>query len=107
MSTGQGQNGFQLSKVDQQIANSSQQVLGWQQQLRAAMFDAVNEADVKEIVQKQVERAKQGNESAARFLLQHVLGTQTPITVNQTTVITDVETAAKLTRGERRLPKQD
>ena len=46
----------------------------WMQKLRAAMFDAVKEAEIKEICEGLVKRAKEGDAQATRMLFEYVLG---------------------------------
>jgi hypothetical protein len=85
-----------LSSADESI-NS---VVAMQNDLRAAMFNGITEADVKEIVAKQVERAKKGDAASLKFVFEQVIGTKTPISIKQTNVITDVATAARIAKGE-------
>lgn len=72
--------------------------MSWQAQLRAVVANSISEEDVRDIILKQVEKAKAGNESAAKFVLNQVLGTNTPVTIRQTNIVTDPETAARLAR---------
>lgn len=52
----------------------------WQYKLRAAAFDGITEADVTEIVQGAVRRAKEGDAKAIDFVMK-MLGTDRPIKV--------------------------
>jgi Zn-dependent metalloprotease len=97
MSTGK-QGTLKLVDVESQIAVTAKDTMNWQAQLRAAVANSISEEDVVAIIQKQVEKAKAGNEAAAKFVLNHVLGTNTPINIRQTNIITDPETAARLAR---------
>lgn len=68
----------------------------WQATLRAAMVNAIDENDMKEIVEQQVKKAKAGDERALKFVLDMV-GAKTPITITNNLVV-DAETAARLQR---------
>jgi hypothetical protein len=68
-----------------------------QSQLRNAIFDAVSETDVAEIVKRQVEKAKQGDQKSIDFVMKYALGFGQAINVKQVNVI-DPETAARLSR---------
>lgn len=46
----------------------------WVQKMRSAAQAAITEQDIREIVAKQVERAKQGDEKAMKFVFDQVLG---------------------------------
>ncbi len=89
---------FNLADVDNQIATTTKDTMSWQAQLRAAVANSISEEDVVAIIQKQVEKAKAGNEAAAKFVLNQVLGANTPVTIRQTNIVTDPATAAKLAR---------
>ena len=97
MSTGK-QGALKLADVDNQIAMTTKDTMSWQAQLRAAVANSISEEDVVAIIQKQVEKAKAGNEAAAKFVLNQVLGASTPVTIRQTNIVTDPVTAAKLAR---------
>lgn len=53
-------------------------------------------------MQKQVEKAKAGDEAALKFVFGHVLGGNRNVTINNTQVITDVATAAKIHASKTR-----
>jgi hypothetical protein len=60
----------------------------WMARLRAALFEAVSEDDVREIAEKLVERAKEGDLQATRLLFGYILGgsgvkVQNAVIVNQ------------------------
>lgn len=69
-----------------------------QAELRMAMFDAISSEDVRAIVAKQIEKAKAGDDAAAKFVLAQVLGNNTPVKITQNNVITDVATAARIAK---------
>lgn len=46
----------------------------WMTAMRKAAVECITEADVKEIVQGQVKRAKEGDRNAIRFVFEQVLG---------------------------------
>lgn len=46
----------------------------WMAKMRQAMADLVKEDDIKEIVQKQIERAKAGDQNAIKFVFGQLLG---------------------------------
>jgi len=89
---------LKLAEVDRQLAETTNDTLNWQAGLRAAMVNSITAEDVKEIMAKQVERAKAGDQAAIKFIMTQALGVGTPIIVKQTNLITDVETAAKIAR---------
>lgn len=92
---------LKLAELDnQKLVETTRGIVAWQAELRAAMFNSIGADDVQQIVAKQVEMAKAGKESAAKFILTHVLGTQNPIKIHQTNVITDVEGAARIAKRE-------
>ncbi|MEO1527594.1 MAG: hypothetical protein AAFX06_19365 [Planctomycetota bacterium] len=96
-----GNRGLRLSEVDETVQTEAD-ITSWQAGLRAAMYDAITEEDVSSIVKRQVEKAKEGDAKAIEFVFGQVLGTKRAVTINQTTnqVVTDVETAARIARGE-------
>lgn len=76
--------------------------LAMQGLLRQAIFDAIKEEDVAEIVKKQVEKAKGGDDKALHFVMKYVLGFGQNVTLQQINVM-DVETAARVAkRGKTR-----
>lgn len=68
---------FSLTKAEVDPADSAMTVASWQAKLREAIFNAVTEADVAEIVKKQIDLAKQGDKSAIKFVMDYVLGAGT------------------------------
>ena len=88
---------FKLADVDRTLA-TERDIAGWQDDLRAACYESISEADVREIVAKQVEKAKEGDRGAIQFVMGQLLGGNRPITMQQTNVITDVETAARIAK---------
>lgn len=86
-----------IQKVENQI-DQHNGTLAMQGQLRQAIFDAITEQDVAEIVKKQVEKAKQGDDKSLQFVMRYVLGFGQPITLQQINVM-DVETAARVAKG--------
>ena len=95
------ENTLKLADVQSQLAATTHDTLQWQAQMRAVVANAIGEIDVRQIVQKQVEKAKAGDANAAKFIMNTVLGLATPVKVSQTNVITDVATAAKIARENR------
>lgn len=89
---------IKLSQVEEQV-NKHKATMAMQGQLRQAIFDAISEQDVTEIVRKQVEKAKAGDEKSLQFVMKYVLGFGQPVTLQQINVM-DVETAAKLAKGK-------
>jgi hypothetical protein len=92
-----------LVNIDQQLhadelANTHSDIASWQASLQAACFSSISEADVREIVAKQVEKAKEGDANALKFVFSQVIGNQRPVKINQTLVISDVETAARMAK---------
>lgn len=85
-----------IQKVKNQI-DQHNGTLAMQGQLRQAIFDAIAEQDVAEIVKKQVEKAKQGDDKSLQFVMKYVLGFGQPITLQQINVM-DVETAARVAK---------
>lgn len=49
-------------------------VPAWMAEMRAAMFDAVTPADIRAIMQKQVEKAKSGDPAATKLVLEYITG---------------------------------
>lgn len=50
----------------------------WAQRLRQAAFNGVTEQDMAAIVKAQVEKAKAGDERAAKFVLEYLVGIGAP-----------------------------
>ena len=98
MSKGSG--ALRLADVNQQLAKTEttqQDILSWQTQLQAAMFSSITEKDIEEIVAKQLIKAKEGDASALKFVMS-MIGTNRPVSIKQTLVVTDVETAARMAK---------
>lgn len=92
-------NGLKLAEVDQRLASTTQDTIKWQAQMRAVMLNSISPEDIQAIVATQVKRAKDGDQAAIKFVMQQVLGANTPVTIRQTNVITDVASAARLVKG--------
>ena len=56
------------------VASPASAVKDWQMDLRQAMFDAVTDGDVREIVQGLIKRAKEGDIGATKLLLTYLVG---------------------------------
>lgn len=56
------------------VGESESDVTSLSSQLRAAVYDGISQADVADIVKKQVEKAKSGDSQAIRFLFEFVIG---------------------------------
>ena len=56
------------------LAAQSNPVVDWMNGLRAAMFDAIGEQDIKDIVKGIVERTKKGDPAATKMVFEYVLG---------------------------------
>lgn len=68
----------------------------WQNQLRASIINSISEQDLQEITRAQVEKAKAGDERALKVVLD-MIGAKNPVTINQTLIV-DPEAAARFTR---------
>jgi ribosomal protein L9 len=79
-----------IQKVESQIDQHSV-TLAMQGQLRQAIFDAITEQDVADIVKKQVDY------KSLQFVMKYVLGFGQPVTLQQINVL-DVETAARVAK---------
>lgn len=75
-----------IQNVESQI-DEQNGTLAMQGQLRQAIFDAISVQDVTEIVKKQVEKAKAGDEKSLQFVMKYVLGYGQPISVQQINVV--------------------
>ena len=91
-------NNSTLAKINEKLQEAQSDIISMQAELRMAMFDAISAEDVRAIVAKQIEKAKGGDESAAKFVLSQVLGNNTPVKITQNNMITDVATAARLSK---------
>lgn len=79
-------------------------VVGWQAKLRQAIFNAVTENDVREIVQAQVAAAKKGDKQAIKFVMEYVLASKQPVTfVQQNHYGVEEAARAEARRNGRRL----
>jgi hypothetical protein len=83
-----------IQNVESQI-DEQNGTLAMQGQLRQAIFDAISVQDVTEIVKKQVEKAKSGDEKSLQFVMKYVLGYGQPISVQQINVVSQ-KAAAKI-----------
>ena len=93
---------LKLADVEQSVSvDNESTIVDWQSGLRMAAFDAITEDDVKQIVANQVKKAKEGDPNAIKFVMGTVLGSNKPVTIKQTQIITDVATAARIARGEK------
>jgi len=97
----QQQNTLKLSDVSQTL-ESMKTISDWQTQLRMACYDAIQEEDVRTIVANQVQKAKEGDPNAIKFVMGQLLGGSSPVTINQVQVVTDVENAARLVSAKIR-----
>ena len=93
---GKQQNTLRLADADAQLMATTSDTFNWQAHMRSVVANSISEQDVQAIIAKQVEKAKAGSESAAKFVLTQVLGTTTPVRITQTNIVTDPETAARL-----------
>src|SRR5690349_8466779 len=59
---------------DGAITMSGEVLPPWVAKMREAAMNSITEADIKEIVQAQVKRAKEGNAAALKFVFEQVLG---------------------------------
>lgn len=66
----------------------------WQAELRAAMVNSISPEDMKDIMAKQLAKAKDGDKDALDFVMT-VVGSNQPVTINNTLVV-DTATAANL-----------
>lgn len=85
-----------LSEIqNQQLAEEQT----YQAKLRAAAVGSVCEADVTDVVQGIVKRAKEGDKIAIDQLFNQILGTHSrPTHVTNNLVVEDVETAARIAK---------
>lgn len=86
---------LKIADVNKSLADE-QDIQSWQRSLRSACFDAISADDVRDIVTRQVKKAKEGDANAIKFVMGHLLGGSQPVKIQQTNVITDVETAARI-----------
>lgn len=83
-----------IQNVESQI-DEQNGTLSMQGTLRQAIFDAISVQDVTEIVKRQVEKAKAGDEKSLQFVMKYVLGFGQPISVQQINVVSQ-KAAAKI-----------
>jgi hypothetical protein len=88
--------GTGLSKQAQKLSATQADLLQWQSDLRAACINSISEDDMKQIVVSQVGKAKKGDASALKFVME-LIGTKQPVTINNTLVV-DAETAGRLAK---------
>lgn len=81
-------NGITAGSINNGIAK-------WQDSMRAVVFDGVNAADIKQIVQRLVDNAKAGDERAIKMVFDYILGGVGPQMVSQTLVLNGPPTDAK------------
>jgi hypothetical protein len=62
---------FSIARIEQ---TRGSEMAACVEKLRAAMMGAVSEQDVIEIVKRQVQRAKEGDPHALKFVMEYVLG---------------------------------
>lgn len=74
-------------------------MLANQATLRAAIFDSISCEDVRQIVAKQIAKAKEGDEKSLQFVMRYVLGFGQDVNLQQFLVM-DTETAARLAKGK-------
>lgn len=86
--------------VQASLSRSQADLVTWQQTLRGALVNSITVDDIQQIVAKQLEKAKKGDESAAKFIIAQIVNGGPPINMTQTNIITDPKTAAKIARGE-------
>jgi hypothetical protein len=92
----QSQKPITVAQVEDSVSAHGANI-AMQQRLRQAIFDSISESDVAAIVQKQVEKAKLGDENSLQFVMKYVLGFGQPINYQQTNLlVTDVATAARI-----------
>jgi membrane protease subunit (stomatin/prohibitin family) len=72
-------------------------IASWQTSLQAAAVNSITAEDVQQIVARQLERAKEGDQNAVRFVMGTLLGSQRPIVVKNTLQVTP-EVGARLAR---------
>lgn len=92
---------LRLAEVDDTTSRLAD-ITDWQTSLQMACYDAIDENDVKEIVQNQVKKAKEGDPNAIKFVMGHLLGGNRNVQINNTNVITDVEGAARIANTNRK-----
>lgn len=91
-----------VDRLDKQIASVStihSDVTSYQASLQSACFNSITPHEMSQIVEKQKKKALEGDVAAAKFMM-NLVGMSRPVKiVNQTNILTDVEGAARITRG--------
>lgn len=64
-------------KPGTELANQND-VPAWMAKMRAAMFNAVKESDITEIMAGVVERAKKGDAQAVKIVMEYIVGANKP-----------------------------
>lgn len=92
---------LKLSEADEQM-NRLSEIQSMQNRLLGAAYNAIGESDIQEIVRSRVEAAKSGDKTAIDFVFKYLLGRDGG-TINlhkhETTIVGDVETAARLAKS--------
>lgn len=86
-----------LTEARERTPSPTEGIGQWAEKLRAAAFDAVGETDIKEILAKQVEKAKAGDAAAAKFVLQYLTGAAAPVVSEKR-----IETIKIVDRGSKK-----
>lgn len=93
------QKGLSVSQVSESLEATHADLVAYQSTLRAAAFNSISEDDVREMMETQVKKAKQGDSKAVSFVFSQILGAKQSVSFNQTNIVTtDVETAAKIAK---------
>lgn len=82
------------SKANVPAKVNSSAVVNWQTALRGAMFNAITEKDVQDIVKGLVENAKKGDAKAIRMIFDYVLGGNQGPTIRDSNVLISQEQRA-------------
>ena len=64
------------------------------------LVNSITVEDIQQIVAKQLDKAKKGDETAAKFIISQIVNGGPAIKMSQTNIITDPKTAARIARGE-------
>jgi hypothetical protein len=86
--------------VQESLSRSQADIVTWQQTLRGALVNSITVEDIQQIVAKQLDKAKKGDETAAKFIISQIVNGGPAIKMSQTNIITDPKTAARIARGE-------
>ena len=90
-----------LQKVKDQLTASQIDLMNWQTSLRAAMINTITPADLQAIMEKQIKKAKEGDERALKFVMSQVLGNGPALHLTQNNIVTDPATAAIIAKAEQ------